>query len=137
LLTAICDLDGVLDLTTQGIKPELLAAAGLPVGEAEKVLCGSIDKPCSPEDTLKGVASQRPITLPFSTPLYSNMNYVLLGLVLERVTNKTYVNAVRDLLFEPLGLQRTSASLPTDKSNSIDPGMPASLFAVDLGTETA
>lgn len=38
---------------------------------------------------------------------YSNVGYILLGLVIEKVTNETYGNAMKDLIFIPLGLNQT------------------------------
>ncbi|MBP93823.1 MAG: hypothetical protein CMC55_06880 [Flavobacteriaceae bacterium] len=38
---------------------------------------------------------------------YSNVGYILLGLVIEKVTNETYGNAMKDLIFTPLGLNQT------------------------------
>jgi CubicO group peptidase (beta-lactamase class C family) len=39
---------------------------------------------------------------------YSNLGYALAGLVLERVTGKPYADAMREILFEPLGMTRTT-----------------------------
>ena len=38
---------------------------------------------------------------------YNNTNYVLLGLIIEKVDRKTLAQALHDRLFEPLGLQHT------------------------------
>lgn len=39
---------------------------------------------------------------------YSNVNYVVLGLIVERVTGRRLDQVVRDRLFRPLGLEQTS-----------------------------
>ncbi len=39
---------------------------------------------------------------------YSNLGYALAGHVLERVTGKPYADAMREILFEPLGMTRTT-----------------------------
>jgi len=39
---------------------------------------------------------------------YSNLGYALLGRVIARVTGRAYVDAVRDILLAPLGLDRTT-----------------------------
>lgn len=39
---------------------------------------------------------------------YSNLGYALAGLVLERVTGKPYAEAMREILFKPLGMTRTT-----------------------------
>lgn len=47
---------------------------------------------------------------------YSNTGYVLLGMIIEKVTGETYANYVTHDLFKPLGLTQTSycPSRPTD-----------------------
>lgn len=39
---------------------------------------------------------------------YSNTGYVLLGMIIEKVTGQTYANVVQHDLFQPLGLTQTS-----------------------------
>jgi D-alanyl-D-alanine carboxypeptidase len=38
---------------------------------------------------------------------YSNSNYVLAGMIIEKVTGKTYVQIVRDYILQPQGLNKT------------------------------
>lgn len=40
---------------------------------------------------------------------YSNSNFVLLGLVIERVTNKSLPQAIQDIILDPLGLESAAA----------------------------
>jgi CubicO group peptidase (beta-lactamase class C family) len=49
---------------------------------------------------------------------YSNTGYVLLGVVIEKVTGKPYAAAMRERLFEPLKLTRTSV----DDAAEVVPG---------------
>lgn len=42
---------------------------------------------------------------------YSNTNYVILGMLIERVTGHRYVDELRDRIIEPLGLPATSFAL--------------------------
>lgn len=46
------------------------------------------------------------MTPPGRTFNYTNVEYNILGLVLERVTGKRYRDVVRELVFEPLGMSR-------------------------------
>jgi D-alanyl-D-alanine carboxypeptidase len=48
---------------------------------------------------------------------YNNTNYVLLGLIIEKVDHKTLAQAMHDRLFEPLGLQHTE--LPPSSVNAM------------------
>jgi CubicO group peptidase (beta-lactamase class C family) len=47
-------------------------------------------------------------TAPGKVMSYSNPGYHLAGLVLARITGKTYADAMRDVLFAPLGMKRTT-----------------------------
>lgn len=53
-----------------------------------------------------------PITSTFSNPIYSDGAFIVLGRVLERMTNLSYSDAVRTLIAEPLGLEDTSTLVP-------------------------
>lgn len=46
---------------------------------------------------------------PGAAPVYANTNYLLLGMLIERVTGKTMARAERDDLFTPAGLSRIAA----------------------------
>jgi CubicO group peptidase (beta-lactamase class C family) len=43
---------------------------------------------------------------------YCNLNYMLLGLVMERVTGQTYSDYMQQTVFAPLGMTATTANLP-------------------------
>jgi CubicO group peptidase (beta-lactamase class C family) len=45
---------------------------------------------------------------PYRSPHYSNLAYALLGAVAARVTDKPWLDLVRERLLEPLGMHRTS-----------------------------
>ena len=53
--------------------------------------------------------------------VYSNSNYILLGAILEKVTGRSYADAVRDLILGPLGMENTFY----DEELSIIPGRAA------------
>jgi D-alanyl-D-alanine carboxypeptidase len=50
----------------------------------------------------------KPVAPPGSTFLYSNTNYLLLGLIAEQVTGKTVAVNLRSRFFDPLGLRSAS-----------------------------
>jgi len=48
----------------------------------------------------------------FLTPQYSNLNYILTGLILEEVTGRTWQQLLATELFEPLGMERSFTYWP-------------------------
>ena len=58
------------------------------------------------------MSNKPPVYQPFTTPLYSNVAFALLGMVIEAATGKTYEEAVTDLVLRPHGLNATSFSTP-------------------------
>jgi D-alanyl-D-alanine carboxypeptidase len=71
----------------------------------------------SPAELL-GIAFAHPPNFPPGTAFeYSNTNYALLGLIIEKVDGKPLAQAMQDRLFGPLGLQNTI--LPANSVNTI------------------
>ncbi|MCC9043965.1 beta-lactamase family protein [Myroides sp. M-43] len=65
-----------------------------------------IKKTVTNEDVINTINDKK-VTLDFkpnSKFTYSNTNYVLLASIVERVTNKTFKQALRELIFEPLDM---------------------------------
>src|SRR5690606_2108918 len=58
---------------------------------------------------------------------YSNSNYVLLGLILEKVTGKNVEDVITDDILRPLGMNETSfptrSSMPAPYSHGYMPGL--------------
>ena len=84
-------------------------------------LATSIDrhptKVWTPQELL-AMAFAHPPTFPPGTVFeYSNTNYALLGLIIEKVDGRPLATAMQERLFEPLGMQNTV--LPASTSNSI------------------
>jgi hypothetical protein len=111
---------------------------GLPaLGDSSIPPCGVISNnkglpACSRAQLITGLLSQRPLTSTFNTPIYSNSGFAILGWVLEKITNKTYEDAVQTLLYNPLNLTRSSIVTPID-ANIITPYGAESQFSQDLG----
>jgi D-alanyl-D-alanine carboxypeptidase len=71
----------------------------------------------SPAELL-AIAFAHPPTFPPGTAFeYSNTNYALLGLIIEKLDGKPLAQAMQDRLFGPLGLQNTI--LPANSVNTI------------------
>jgi Tol biopolymer transport system component/CubicO group peptidase (beta-lactamase class C family) len=65
----------------------------------------------SPINTLRFAASKPLAFAPGSQGRYSNTNYIALGLVIEKVTGRSYAEELKQRVLDPLGLSRTE--LPT------------------------
>jgi D-alanyl-D-alanine carboxypeptidase len=67
----------------------------------------------SPEELIQiGAALPRAPFAPGDGSLYSSVNTIILGRILEKVTNESYASLMRERLLKPLGLDRTK--LDTD-----------------------
>ncbi|MEV5983670.1 serine hydrolase domain-containing protein [Streptomyces sp. NPDC052051] len=61
-----------------------------------------------PEELVAVAMSHEPDFAPGTSWNYSNTNYVLAGMVVERVTGHSYAQEIRDRVIKPLGLRATS-----------------------------
>ena len=69
-----------------------------------------------PEELAQIGIKDSPLFDPGTEWFYSNTNYTLLGLVLEKVTDKPIGDLYREQIIEPLGLKNTSFPDPSDSS---------------------
>jgi D-alanyl-D-alanine carboxypeptidase len=70
----------------------------------------------APEELARNGIKESPLFEPGTEWFYSNTNYVLLGLVLEKVTGKPIGDLYREQIIEPLVLKNTSFPEPSDSS---------------------
>jgi CubicO group peptidase (beta-lactamase class C family) len=67
-----------------------------------------LDRPCRAEDLLATVCRNRHLNFePGSRFLYSNTNFLLLGLIVERITGRKLGEVLAERIFAPLGMTRT------------------------------
>lgn len=59
---------------------------------------------------------KEPVYAPYSTPVYTNIGYDLLGQVIENVTGLTYAEYMRTNVLEPLNMQNTFLETPSNTS---------------------
>ncbi|KAK0611385.1 beta-lactamase/transpeptidase-like protein [Immersiella caudata] len=87
--------------TTMGL-PEVARGAG--------PTCSGLPgtKLCNATDLIRDMARRPPIYREFTTPVYSNIGYALLGLVVEAATNRTFEEAVQKSIFDVVGMTSTS-----------------------------
>ncbi|KAJ5827390.1 hypothetical protein N7447_004153 [Penicillium robsamsonii] len=76
----------------------------------------------APEDLLNFFRDKKkPVISPFRNAVYSDGGFAILGQVLARLSGKTYREAVQEVLFDPLGLDSMSTTVPTGSDlNVID-----------------
>ena len=67
----------------------------------------------SPINSLRFAASKPLAFKPGSQERYSNTNYIALGLVIEKVTGRSYAEELKERILDPLGLSHTE--LPTTR----------------------
>ncbi|KAI9658643.1 MAG: hypothetical protein M1821_002203 [Bathelium mastoideum] len=80
------------------------------------------DKDMSQEDFLNGVKNQHPIFAPDYQSSYSNTNFILLGMVLEKMTGQKYADIIAERITGPLGLNRTTFKKPSNEDGAIPAG---------------
>jgi D-alanyl-D-alanine carboxypeptidase len=73
-----------------------------------------IRQDASPEELMKPV-KERPLDFASGTRWrYSNSNYYVLGMILERVSGKKYADFLEERIFHPLGMMATQVNDMTD-----------------------
>lgn len=59
-----------------------------------------------------------PAYAPFTTPVYSNIGYYLLGLAIENVTGTSYAQYVEQAIINPLNLTHTTIGPPANLNST-------------------
>lgn len=127
--------------------PSDLSVSGLPVTEyglpplpvSEIPTCETnFTNPCSEYAYLRGLSSEHPVYKPYTAPIYSNAGYEVLGMALEKITNRTFADMLEKDFFGPLGMTHSSYNTPHDLSDAVLPlGPELSGFIAEEGYETA
>ena len=89
--------------------------------------------PCNATDLLSQVKRLKPVFAPNQKSTYSNLNFDILGLVLERVTGMTYREYMRTAIFVPLNMTSTTLVKPPD-THAVLPLGP-NYWDIDTGME--
>ncbi|KAM0712403.1 hypothetical protein Q7P37_011499 [Cladosporium fusiforme] len=75
---------------------------------------------CSQADFIAEIKSRAPVFRPNTTPAYSNLGIMVLGLVISRATNKPYDVLYNDTIFSPLGMDSSFTSAPIEAESLAD-----------------
>ncbi|KAJ4348028.1 uncharacterized protein N0V89_009400 [Didymosphaeria variabile] len=76
-------------------------------------------EPCTASDLIRSVKSYHPVFAPNQQSTYSNIAFELIALVIANVTNQTYESYIDDAIFKPLGMGRSTFSVPPDSEGVI------------------
>ncbi|CAJ2509583.1 Uu.00g146090.m01.CDS01 [Anthostomella pinea] len=103
------DLFGIRDPTDYGLPP--VEGNGLPT-------CYWYNHfvPCNKSELFRDLKTKDPLFAPNQKSTYGNVNFALLGLVLENVTGVSYSDYMRTAIFEPLDLTSTFLDAPSDEN---------------------
>ncbi|EXJ65758.1 uncharacterized protein A1O5_10999 [Cladophialophora psammophila CBS 110553] len=63
---------------------------------------------CSLDDFLNHIGSKPPIYRPFTTPVYSNIGYAVLGRIIENVSGQTWADYLEQNIARKAGMNRTT-----------------------------
>ncbi|KAI8657861.1 Beta-lactamase domain-containing protein [Fusarium keratoplasticum] len=96
---------------------------GLP--EAKDVL-GCIGfsgvKACTVPDFWANFGKRSPVYSPWSSPIYSNVAFLILGLVIEEVSGQKFEDFVQEKVLDVAGMTSTTYTKPEDSVGAISPG---------------
>jgi len=105
-----------------------------PLPDTEFPPCGT-NPTCNRTQLYAGLAKLPPSFAPFTTPVYSDIGFVLLSYVAERITGKPFKDLVADSVLTPLNLTHTFVKAPEDALGIIPGTKRTTLWGFDLGEE--
>ncbi|KAF7191367.1 putative hydrolase M10 [Pseudocercospora fuligena] len=73
------------------------------------------ERACNRTDFYKRLKQLGPLFAPNQKATYSNVNYELLGLVIENVTGLKYEEYIKKQIFDPLGMTSSTLNKPSDQ----------------------
>lgn len=115
----------------------VLYALGFPpLPTSEFPPCGTWPT-CDREQLFAGLAKLPPSFPPFTTPTYSDLGFVLLSYVAERITGKDFKTLVTEAVLAPLNLKHTFVSAPDDSLGIIPGTQRATAWGFELAEEAA
>lgn len=106
---------------------ERTAALGLPPTSKENLpTCDEYNdyKPCNATDLLSTLKGFSPLFAPNQKSTYSNVNFDLLGLVLENVTGVPYEQYITKNILEPLNMTYSTLTTPSTDEHAVLPLLP-------------
>ncbi|KAL6918364.1 hypothetical protein FSST1_009859 [Fusarium sambucinum] len=105
-----------------------------PIEDDEYPPCGVATTRLALDKIINEMKRSYPQTTPNERPAYSNMAFVLIGMVLEGFTGKTFERLLQEIVTAPLNMNNTLASPGNDDNAVIPPG--ESSWGSDYGINT-
>ena len=96
--------------------------SGLPLLPGWEVLADFDDRPGATERQVRALSTlklTRPVGAKFE---YSNLNYNLLGLIIEAASGESYADYIQNHIFDPLGMRHSYTSKAAAKQNGLAVG---------------
>lgn len=96
--------------------------SSLPLLPGWQLLANFDDRPDATERQMRGLATlvlKRPVGAAFE---YSNLNYSLLGLVIEAASGEAYADYIQNHIFKPLGMQHSYTAKAAAKEDGLAVG---------------
>lgn len=94
------------------VRDLLMHRSGIPNYFDAAFASGATQKATTPQAIVDSMAAKAPLSTPGSAFAYSNTNYVLLGLIVERVSRLPLHDYYRANIFVPAGMTQTFAGSP-------------------------
>ncbi|KAK6433826.1 hypothetical protein LTR95_009991 [Oleoguttula sp. CCFEE 5521] len=94
---------------------DLITEAGLDPNYDPEVLSQltlGLDLTASPAELAIAIGSAPPVFLSNTVPAYSNLGFMILGLVVQRISGKGLSEVYNDLVFSPLGMNDSFVNAP-------------------------
>lgn len=76
-------------------------------------------KKCTASDIIDTIHRKAPVELPGATPLYSNIGYALLAMVVEAATGKTFDQVAEKEIFKVANMTSTSFNGPVESFSKL------------------
>ena len=93
----------------------------LAADEVRALVTGSVVTGADRTEYLSLLLKRHPLSMPYTSPMYSNIAYHLLGYALESMSGTNYSEAVAKSIFRPLQLNKTSAICPNEARVGVIP----------------
>ena len=71
---------------------------------------------CGAPEVIRQAAIEAPNFLPWSTPAYSDLNFMLLGVLISNITGKPLTEVYHEKVFQPLGMTSSFENVPPTKA---------------------